>query len=188
MAVSEVSICNLALTMLSTSRINSLTEDSENARKCNAVYTYLRDGLLTEHDWNFARAERELSSTTDDPELSDNWTEVHQVPADCLRIIRAENDYPFARFGDKVYSNTDSLKIEYVKKVTDPTLFSSGFVNALAARIAMVLSFGITQNATIAARMIDIEKESVRTAKFNDAQEGIGNYTQSGSLIEERML
>lgn len=188
MAVSEVSICNLALTMLSTARISSLSEDSENARKCNSIYDDTRDGLFAEHDWNFLRAERELASTTDDPELSDNWTEVYQIPADCLRVIRMEYDYPFAIFEDKLYCNVDSAKIEYIKKITDPEKFSSGFVNALAAKIAAILAYGITQNATLAQTMFDLAEKSLKIAKWNDAQEGIGNFIQSGSLIEARQL
>lgn len=184
--ISDVSICNLGLTMLSTARINSLTEDSENARKCNAVYEMLRDSLLSEHNWNFAISERILAAVDDTPTLTDNWTEVHAVPSDCLRIIRMEYDYPFKREGNYIFSNVSSPKIEYVKRVTDPTRFSSGFIKALAAQIASALAFGITQNATLHETMLKIASQTLREAKWSDAQEGMGTTIQSGSLLEER--
>jgi len=186
MAVSDVSICNLALTMLSTGRISSLTEDSENARRCNAIYESTRDALLAEHNWNFARAERTASASTNEVVLLDNWTEVHQIPNDCLRIIRVENDYPFSVYEDKIFSNVETLRIEYIKKITDPQKFSFGFVEALAAKIAAILAYGITRNASFASGIVQYAEDRLKIAKWNDAQEGIGTFIQSGSLLDER--
>ena len=51
---SEVDICNRALSKLGAARITSLTEDSVNARACNAMYESVRDAELRAHPWNFA--------------------------------------------------------------------------------------------------------------------------------------
>lgn len=186
MAVSNVSICNIALTYLSTSRIESLTEDSESARKCNAIYEDERDSLLYEHNWNFARAEAQLATIDDDPVLSDKWTKIHQLPVDCLRVIRQQDDYDFMVYEDKFYSNVTIPKIEYIKKVTDPTLFSQGFTKALAARLAAILAYGITQNATLSQAAEARAENIVNRAKQDDAQEGVGIYVQGGHLLDSR--
>ena len=49
---SVVDICNGALNQLGASTILSLTEDSKNARLCNARYTQVRDSLFRSHPWN----------------------------------------------------------------------------------------------------------------------------------------
>ena len=50
----EVSICSNALRKLGDSPITALTEDTERARLCNALYEPARDSLLRSHAWNFA--------------------------------------------------------------------------------------------------------------------------------------
>ena len=49
---SVVDICNGALNQLGASTILTLTEDSKNARLCNARYTQVRDSLFRSHLWN----------------------------------------------------------------------------------------------------------------------------------------
>lgn len=184
MAVSNISIANLALTMLSTQRISSFSENTENARKVNAIFDMTRDASLAEHNWNFARAEATLallSETTDT-----DWGYIFQLPVNCLRVISLVGDYPFAIFENKLYTNLDSAVIEYQKKLTDPTLFSAGFVRALATRLAADLAFGITQNATLAQSMEAKANQAIKEAKWNDAQEGEGTQVKSGDLLEYR--
>lgn len=187
MANTSVSIANMALTALATSRITSLTEDSEGARKVNAIYTQTRDALLEDHNWNFAREEAELSLLDETPVLGD-WAYVYQLPSDCIRVIRMEVDSNFSIYGNTIYTNESSCKIEYVKKVTDEGLFSSGFVRAFAARLAMDLAYGITQSSTVAQLAAKNYQDAINQAKWSDAQEGVGVPLQKGSFINSRQL
>ena len=181
----DVGICNLALTMLSTSRIESLTEDSENARKCNAIYNLTRDGLLTQHYWNFSLKEASLASTGDTPTIED-WAYIFQLPTDCLQVVYNDGQYPYAIIGDKLYSNQSTCNIRYVSRVTTPQLFSYGFVNALAARLAADLAFGITQNASLTQAMEAKAQQALKEAKWSDSQEGVGNTPMQSSFITAR--
>lgn len=185
MAISAVGIANIALTMLSTSRITSLDEDNENARKVNAIYNSTRDSLLAEHNWNFARAQAELSQLDETPTLSD-WSLVFQVPTDVIRIIRIDCDEKFAIYGSKLYTNSSSVKIDYIKRIESESMFSSAFVIAFASRLAMVLSYGITQSSTQTQLMADYYKNALQEAKWADAQEGVGTLPLSGSFIQSR--
>ena len=184
MAVSNISICNLALTMLSTQRISSLSENTENARKLSAIYDMTRDALLSLHNWNFARAEKALALVSG--ETDTGWSFIYQLPVDCLRVISIVGDYKFRVFSNKLYTNADSPVIEYQRRITDPTLFSAGFVKALASRLAADLAFGITQNATLTQAMEEKAALDLREAKWNDAQEGEGTNIIDGSLLEYR--
>lgn len=60
---SDVAICNLALTQLGANTIASLAEGTETARKCNAIYTLIRDAALRAHPWNFAIKRVDLDTT-----------------------------------------------------------------------------------------------------------------------------
>jgi hypothetical protein len=61
---SVVDICNGALNQLGASTILSLTEDSKNARLCNARYTQVRDSLFRSHPWNCLIKRVELAKDT----------------------------------------------------------------------------------------------------------------------------
>ena len=185
MSVSDVSIANRALTLLSAGRILSLSEDSENARKISAIYEDTRNALLEEHNWNFARTEVTLSLLSLFPVL-ETWANAFQLPSDCIRVIRMQQDIAFAIYSDRLYTNSDTASIEYIIRVTDPTKFSSGFVKALASKIASDLSFGITQNATLAANMYKIAERDLSEAKWSDAQAGLGIQQTAGTFITAR--
>lgn len=185
MSVSNVSIANLALTFLSTARIASLTEDSENARKMNTIFAMTRDSMLGDHNWNFARGEATLALTEITPATGD-WINVFQLPNDCLRVLRTAGDYEFRIYEDKLYTNVSDCVIEYQKKITDPTIFTLMFVRAFAMRLAADLAFGITQNATLAEGMEKKAVQALKEAKWSDAQEGLGTRVRSGSLLESR--
>ena len=62
------------------STILTLTEDSKNARLCNARYTQVRDSLFRSHPWNCLTKRVELARDTDTP----SWGFSYQftLPAD----------------------------------------------------------------------------------------------------------
>lgn len=183
MATSNTDIQNRALTLLSADRIQTDNNTSEQARKMNAIYDSTRDALLSEHNWNFALKERQLSLLSDAPIL-DAWDFIYQLPSDCLRVVNIEGDYEFAVYSNKLYTNTDDARITYVSRETDPNKFSSGFVKALASRLAADLAFGITQNATMASNMDAIAVRDLKEAKWSDGQEGKGIKVVRGSMVD----
>lgn len=186
-AQSDTSICNLALTILSSSRIEDLLQENENARKCNAVYTFLRNDLLSHHNWNFARKESTLARLDEEPVLND-WSYVYQIPSDCIRVIFHKDNYPFMIFEDKLYSNQDTAYIYYASIITDSAKFPPYFANALAYRIAATLAFGITQNATLAEGIAKAAMVSLKEAIWTDSQEGEGNKRPTQGFMTARQV
>ncbi len=182
---SEVSICNLAMTRLGTSRIESLSDNNENAIKCNAVYSFIRDNMIANHNWNFALKEAELSVLVETPEL-DDWAYKFQLPTDCLRVVRYEYDPEYRVVADTIYSNYGTCKIEYVAQITDPTKFPPFFATALGGEIASELAFGITQNAAAAKGAALKAKKEIADAKWSDSQEGLGINRVGSSFIDAR--
>jgi hypothetical protein len=183
MATSNTEIQNRALTLLSVDRIQVDNQTSDQARKMNAVYDSTRDALLSEHNWNFAMKERQLSLLSDEP-IKEDWDFVYQLPSDCLRVLNIEGDYEFAIYSNKLYTNTDDARILYVSRETDPNKFSAGFVKALASRLAADLAFGFTQNASLAERAEAKAEKDLREAKWSDGQEGKGMKVVRESMVD----
>lgn len=64
MATDALEICNTALSEIGAKQITSLTADScKEDRLCNQFYAKLRDNLLSQFSWNFARKATPLNRT-----------------------------------------------------------------------------------------------------------------------------
>ncbi len=169
---SEVSVANLALTDLGADRIIALDEDSENARKVNAVFDLLRDSVLRSHPWNFALQRRNFNQTTNTPEFG--FDNEFQIPGDVVRILSSENrNYDeWVREGDKILVNDTSFKARCVIRIEDPTQWDESFVVTFAARLAAELAYSITDSRTVAADKWEIYRLKFRQSTGVDAQEG----------------
>jgi hypothetical protein len=173
----------MALTMLSADRIQEMPGTTEQGRKIYAIFDETRDSMIEENNWNFALKERQLALLAETP-VMDDWSKIYQLPSDCIRVLRLEGDYPFAIYGNRMYTNSEDARIKYVSRETDPTKFSKGFVKAFASRLAATIAFGITQNATFAANMDAVAIRDLKEAKWSDGQEGQGVTVIRGDMYE----
>ena len=169
---SEVNVANLALTDLGADRIIALDEDSENARKVNAIFNLVRDAELRSHPWNFAIARRNFNQTVNTPVFG--FDSEFQIPGDVIRILSSENrNYDeYVREGDKILVNDTSFKARCIIRVEDPTIWDEAFVACFGARLSAELAYSITDSRTVAADKWDIYREKKRQATGIDAQEG----------------
>jgi hypothetical protein len=176
---SKVQIVNMALTQLGSNRITNITEDTEQARKANAVYDLVRDEVMAAHPWNFAITRDSLAQLSDTPEYGYDYQ--YQIPSDCLRVIDEEDyDTDFTIEGDKLLCNESSVNIRYIKRITDTTKYSPGFIIALSARLAAELAYPIAQSRTLAEQLFQVYLDKLKIAKSQDAQEdGIKYYDDS---------
>lgn len=177
MSTSSVEICNSALVKIGATRITSLSDTSKAAIACNDQYDRLRKEVLRAHPWNFAVAYVSLAPTANTP-VWDKWEVEFLLPSDVLRIL--ETDLPdgcawevgYNVDGDKVlFTNDTSVKIKYIKDVTNTTRFDPSFEEALAFRLAADLAYHLVQSQTVQQSMFRYYKEAVATAMSFDAQE-----------------
>ena len=82
---SQIKISNMALTGLGADRIINLADQSENARRINAVWDLLRDEVLRSHTWNFATERRSFGLLAAAPEYY--FTSAFQIPGDVLLFL-----------------------------------------------------------------------------------------------------
>jgi len=170
---SEVDICNLALSNIRAGSINSLTQSTLQAQICRLKYPILREQLLRDAPWQFARKLEALAVTTID---LFNWSYAYAYPSDCLKIrvlilnyeqygqgdanrttlyrdeiyqLQPDADTQikyrvFNQDGTKVIAaNEPDLRAEYTVSVTDPNLFDSLFVQTLSHLLASEIAIPI---------------------------------------------
>jgi len=171
--VSEVAICNLALGNIRARTINSFTENSVQAQQCSLRYPIVRDRLLAEIPWQFARKLEPLNSTSD---TIFNWAYVYNYPINCLHINRLVGSYEELASGSSDYisrlldsrvltraelrksipyeifmkaglrlvgSNQPGLYVDYMSREENSELFSNDFVLALSHLLASEIAIPI---------------------------------------------
>ena len=168
---STVDICNGALNQLGATTILSLTEDSKNARLCNSRYTQVRDGLFRTHPWNCLQKRVELAADTTAPAWG--FTSAYTLPADCLRLLRIlDYDSNYKVEGRKILSNTSTMKILYVARITDANEYDELLRETLSAALSADIAFAVTSNNTTSTNMYNLFQDKLKDARFVDSTEG----------------
>jgi hypothetical protein len=190
---SVVGICNGALNQLGATTILSLTEDSKNARLCNSRYTQVRDALFRTHPWNCLQKRIELALDASAPTWGFKYS--YTLPADCLRLLRIlDYDTNYKVEGRKVLSNSETMKILYVSRVTDPNEYDELLRETISASLGADIAFGITSNNQTAKNMYELFKDKLRDARFVDSTEGqnveqdlgMADVIDAGTFINSR--
>jgi len=185
MASSEVEICNSALIKVGADRIISLTDDTERARVVAEQYPKARDEMLRAHPWNFAIARVELGSTgTPEFEFDNEFL----LPSDCLRVLKTDlgDDDEYKIEGRKLLTNNSSIKIKYIKRITDVSMFDASFTEVLAIRLAYDIAYRITNSSTQATALYQLYSLALRDARSFDAQEGSADRIISDEWLNSR--
>ena len=168
---STVDICNGALNQLGATTILSLTEDSKNARLCNSRFTQVRDAVFRSHPWNCLQKRVELAADTDAPAWGFSYA--YTLPADCLRLLRIlDYDSNYKVEGRKILSNTSSMKILYIGRITDPNEYDELLRETLSAALGADIAFAVTSNNQTATNMYNLFQDKLRDARFVDSTEG----------------
>ena len=168
---STVEICNGALNQLGATTILSLTEDSKNARLCNSRYTQVRDSVFRSHPWNCLQKRVEIAADTTAPAWGFSYA--YTLPADCLRLLRIlDYDSNYKVEGRKILSNTSSMKILYIGRVTDPNEYDELLRETLSAALSADIAFAVTSNNTTSTNMYNLFQDKLKDARFVDSTEG----------------
>lgn len=177
---SETDICNMALLGVGAKpKISSLIEDSDNARLCRQFYQPVVDTVLRSHLWNCATFYPDssltpLSATPDTPD----WDYQYNLPSNpwCLRLLQvgADTDQPtkWKVVGRTFLYNTDTAKVVYIKRITDPNEFDPLLVDAIVNRLQIKFAMPLTNKRDIVSALIEeYEVITAPIARTIDAQE-----------------
>ena len=191
---SNVYIANRAVTKLGEARIISLTDSTKAATTIASMYDSVRDDELRAHIWHFAKARQMLPALSTAPLFG--FANAFQLPADCLRLIQVGNllVYPrmdtrglFSIEGRQILTDMGpSLPVRYIRRIEDPNLFDSSFVEAFACRLASEACESLTQSATkrqLAAQEYDL---AIRRAMRANAFERPSQVIADDTWLESR--
>jgi len=176
---SVVDICNGALNQLGASTILSLTEDSKNARLCNARYTQVRDSVFRSHPWNCLQKRVQLPADTATPAWGFSYQ--YTLPSDCLRVLRIlDYDSDYKVEGRKIVTNNSSMKLLYVARITDPNEYDELLRETLSAALAADIAYAVTSSNPLTQNMYNLFKDKLKEARFVDATEGQNTIQENG--------
>jgi len=185
MSATETSIANSALAKLGADRIIGLSDDTREARLLSEQFPKIRDDLLRAHPWNFAIKRVSLAALTTTPPFGFNLE--YQVPSDCLRVLNVDsNGILWEREGNKILTDSPSLGIRYVSKVTTPGSFDSCFCEVLACLLASDICFAVTQSTSLKESLDKQARQKLREARSFDGQEGGPTRTYAKEWLNSR--
>ena len=165
-----IDICSSALDMIGDESINSFQDKSRGARSCAMQYERTKVALIQSHPWRFSIRQASLNQVSGNEPLF-GYSYIHQLPSGLLRIIQSDipsNDYQ--RFGDKVFSNSQTVNIEY-QYLPQESEFPSYFQEILVAKMALVLSLTVKQDQVLHDRILRFFETQWSRAKVTDSQQ-----------------
>lgn len=176
----------------------------------NRNYHKVRQSVLRQHSWNFAAASMVVTRTGTPPF---DWTDKYDLPADFVRFISVDGicaedaELSYKIEGRSLLMNNGgnaSVKIRYVKDISEMPLWDSLAIDAFVLALAAKIAYKFTKSNTLAARLKQEYYEKLKEAVQADTAEqpptrredsrirrrrraftGVG---QGASLYEDRYL
>jgi hypothetical protein len=205
--VDPLQVVNLGLQWIGKDPIASLDNPSGKvAERVAAAYAGLRDAVLEEGDWSFAISRLSLNKDAAPPSFG--FTARFVLPANVLRVISAEepagsagvidafaaslygasNGLEWQKEGRHIVANTSAatLNIRAVVQVVDSALWSPGFCQALAARIAAEFAVPMTENRSLQADMWKLYSLKLGEARLQDGRQGRSERLRANKLALRR--
>lgn len=192
MAASLVEIYNRALTKVGVTDLLATTSDGRaEADVCNLYWADIRDEVLGDYPWPFAKTQAAL--TEDTVTTREGWEHIYPLPSGCLqplflitqetRIALVDSD---SRDAYEVTLNdaedgqilccdvaeADIQALEYIAQVTDVTVYPPRFVDAVSWRLAVELALALPKSPTRAQKAMEMYRY---TADCAFAQQLRGN-------------
>jgi hypothetical protein len=181
---SEVEICSNALRKLGDKPITALTDDSDRARLCNALYGDTRDAVLRAHPWNCALMRVALNKLPLETPVF-GYANAFQLPTDpyCLRVLSIDDDTARWKIeGRRLLTDLAKVSISYIAQITDVNAFDTLLKDAIGARLAAEMAYPITGGKTNADAFWTLYREKIREARGVDGQEGTTDDLVSDDL------
>ena len=186
-------ICNSALIKLGAKTISALTGlTTKEYDLCVAQYPRLRNAVLRNHTWSFAKIVDDNLTTAAAAALTEVWSYRHTIPttipvARFLSFTSLDDiPVPYERVGAYLYSNEEDPRLRYVRSYTevdDAATFPDDFGEAVAALLAAELSVSLTQNQSLRDTYLQQYQAAISQARFNGAIEDADVPTVSEDWI-----
>jgi hypothetical protein len=191
--VNEVDICNLGLTAAKAKQIASLDDDSAEGRASKSWYAPVRDLVLGDRIWSFAKEQYILDAPlADAPKF--RWEYAFEIPAEIVRVHRVSDDPDDATgqyteweiHGRRIFANVSTLYVTACKKVEDSSLDSPGFCVALGLRLGSLFAVPFSGSRQLRADLFEEYQIELKDAAGVDGSQGRSEYRRSTYLADRR--
>ncbi len=182
----KVDIYNMALVHVGAATITSVDDAVKGTTILNVFYESVRDRVISMFPWSFAIAQATLVQLASAPTYG--YADAYQLPSGCLSVLGTNQDIDYRITSGGVLECDfddveigESLCLEYIKQITDESLFPSAFVKLLALDLALEVadSFGVSANriavinekliaAHEEAKIADVQQDKEDSELFND--------------------
>ena len=196
MTFSRTKIYNIALHNLGVSApIQNSNQNDPRAILLNNYYEVARDTVLEAHEWSFANAFKELSTTLENSQ-DPNFRYAFTDPNDCIspRAIISPYDKKEKKFtpatnsnGEKIIlTNHNPCRLRYTRRVDNEAFFSAAFVNALAFYLAYLSAQVITGSSNKKNTNFQDYTIAVRQAIVTDARKNVTHNQDDKDFTDYR--
>lgn len=187
--MTDIEIASAALTALGTEGITSFEDDSDEARAAQAFYAPVRDLVLGERVWSFAKKQFILDPHADAPLFG--WTKKFELPAEVVRVHRVDDgtlEYttPWELQGRFIFSDVDRVYVTAVRREEDTSLYTPGFCIAVSLRLAAVLAVPMKENRQLKADLLEEYRFELKEASGVDATQGKSESVRSTYFSDRR--
>lgn len=197
---SKLSIWNRALQRLGSEQLVDVTTNTKRARALDVAYEPVRDALLEQYPWTFAKTLMVLAA---DGTFNPEWKYANQyiLPEDCLAVLEVDTDASFEVMIPKyspfdastipskpaiLTNHSGALPVKYIARIANEQIYSPLFCELLAVNLAYECCEEITQsNSKKEALAID-QRQLNRTAKTTHSKQRSPTQMEDGSWWEVR--
>lgn len=191
----KLSIWNRALQLMGSEKLVDVETNNKKSRALETAYEPVRDALLEEFPWGFAK---KFWTGSPDASYAPAHTYAYQyiLPADYLALIGIKTNLPYEEISptsapgsepSKVAIATDDagpLEIRYIGKVENEAIYSPLFAEVLAHRLALACVEEITQSNSKKEEIKDSLKVWERKAKLSASKRRTPEKMSDGSWFQ----
>lgn len=188
MAQTALELVNLALATIGADTISSLTEDTKEATLASLLYSQARDEVLEAHPWVCAlkRAELDMDTPADY-----GWENAFALPEDFLSLVEVEGagaDSPrvYEIEGKRILTDLDTMRIRYVARVEDVSLFPPAMTDCIVLNLASKLAYAIVGKESLAANLYQRYRFRLTEARCAEARTAQNEPEAEDTLLWER--
>lgn len=187
--MTEVEICNAALAALALGGIQSLDDDSDPARACKTWYPLVRDKVLEDRIWSFAKEQYILAPDAQAPKFG--FARRFQVPQEVVRVHRVDDGSGEYRAawdlqGRFILGDFEAAYVTAVKRQADSSLFSPGFALTVGLRLAATLAVPLKENRQLKADLWGEYQFELKEAAGADGAQGKAEVIRSDKFKRAR--
>jgi hypothetical protein len=205
---SMVALCSAAFLQCGLAAITSMEERNPRTAAARLIFQATVDEVIVDHGWKCSLARAALSKLSTNPAW--DYPYHFNLPTDpyCLKVWQTSLDRTgggslatvdvsgedaglsergrWTVEGRKLLADSDTIKLLYGARLTDPNLFDPGLASALVYKLASKLAFPLTGKAPLAADLRKLYEIELARAKGSDSQQRSPRTAPARTLTDVR--